>query len=410
MMRFRYLIIAVITLVVADLTAQGSKNILRIRFDTVSVTAPTSNVVLNVWWQIDGTKPHNWRGFDCRLAYEKYQIAAVDAVELGTACATASLFHFERDVYPYQGEARLQVLTSGDLELDLSKPVLFRLVFRTNATLFDTVAKDYRGLMECFRFEVIGTGIDSVEIENGWIQYVPPVVPDPDPPKKRNIVVSTDSVTVQADSLVRVALNVSSLDSAMLKYGKFLFSYDTTVLAFVSTLPGDFALGTLLTDSKPGDVRITFTAADTSKPLAGAGELFTMLFHALKREDTVCTILRDTAFFALNDSALIDTIFYSLGPICVEGLPEQKDVVDRSREQQLLIALPNPAREKIKFTTDEARSCDLVIWNVLGDEVMRSALAGTLEIDTRHWMPGIYRAGMLKDGRILEDCAFIIVH
>lgn len=411
-MRLRFFFLAIIALaVIGDIHAQSGKNILRIRFDTITVTMPTPSVVLNVWWQIDGTKPHNWRGFDCRIAYEKYQIAASHAFSLGTACAQASLFHFEKDVFPYQGEARLQVLTAGNLELDLTKPVLFRIVFDTKTTLYDTLAKDLRGLMEAFRFEVIGSGIDSVFIENGWIQYEPPVAPKPEP-KRWNIAISMDSAEVQSDSLVTVALKASRLDSAGIRFGAFGFRYDTAALIFQSAAPGALLAGGEVTAEHKfdGSVTITFAGADTTKELTGAGELLTMQFKARKREDTLCTEFRDTAFFALNEGTHIDTISYSLGSICVLGSKEDVGAVGNSDKQSLLSILPNPAREEVRFIPGDARPYELVIWSMLGERMTQATITGEASIDTRLWMPGIYHGALVLDGRIVEKRAFIIIH
>src|SRR6185503_17336315 len=107
--------------------------------------------------------------------------------------------------------------------------------------------------------------------------------------KKRNMYVSTDSVTREDDSLISVPVRVSSLDSAMVKYGQFNFSYDSTVVRFVSATPGALLPGgSLTTEIKPNEGHITFFGADTSKPLAGSGELLVLTFKTLRREDTAC--------------------------------------------------------------------------------------------------------------------------
>jgi hypothetical protein len=403
-------LVAIISLVVADLHAQGSKNILRIRIDTVTISAVTPTVTLNIWYSIDGSKPHSFRGFQCDFAYEKYQIEAASAFSIGTASRTASLFDFIKD-YPYAGQARL--LVRSDAELDITKPVLFRLIFNTKGTLYDTLIKDFKGLMEIFFFEVLGDGIDEVFIENdslGWIQYQPPVMPDPEPPKKRNIAVSTDSVTVMSDSTVQVPLNVTTLDSAMVKYGAFGFTYDTSILAFIGAEPGDLLGngGTLDIKHEANRATITFFAGDTSKALAGTGELFVMRFRAIKREDTVCTEFRDSGFFVLNEGALTDTISYALGNICVFGIKEDMGVVSEPRQVQFRI-LPNPAHDEITILTSETRSCDLMIWNVLGKLMMQTAITGDTTIDMRSFKPGTYRVVLMRSGSIAASQQFIIM-
>src|SRR5262245_59759742 len=114
MIRSRLIIVIVfIALVIADLHAQGSgKNILRIRFDTAVVQSVPSQVFLNVYCSLEGTKPHMFRGFECRIAYEKYQIDQPLVQWTGTACAQAQLHKY--NILSQSGQILIQVLNSND--------------------------------------------------------------------------------------------------------------------------------------------------------------------------------------------------------------------------------------------------------------------------------------------------------
>jgi hypothetical protein len=213
-----------------------------------------------------------------------------------------------------------------------------------------------------------------------------------------------------SDSTVEIPLNVSALDSAMVRYGAFRFAYDTTILAFLGAETGDLlgTGGTIDVKHEANRATVTFFAGDTSTALAGAGELFVLRFRAIKREDTVCTELRDSGFFALNEGALTDTISYALGNVCVFGIKEDIGLVSEPGQVQFKI-LPNPAHDEITILTNETRSCDLMIWNVLGELMMQTAITGDATIDMRRFTPGTYRVVLMRSGSIVASQQFIIM-
>ncbi len=409
------IIVAIISLGIATAQAQGSKNILRIRFDTVTVSSVPKQVFLNVFCKIEGTKPHNFRGFDCRIAYERYQIDQPIVLWTGTACEKAAFHKF--NFLPQQGQLFIQVLTAGNIELDMSKPVLFRLGFMAKQTLNDQEYGDFRGLFECFLFDDSlsnDNGIDEVIIENnrlGWIDYKPPVVIDTSV-RRTNIFLATETKQVDADSLVTIGLSTSLLDSADITQGAFRISIDTSVLTFVDAQPGPVLgpNGRLIVENTTDKVLFFFSREDSTQPLIGAGELLTMRFKARKREDTVCAIFTDSVLYALNDSNRVDTVFYNLGAVCVLGHKEDVGVVDRGSLSGIFRCVPNPASEEIKFFIDEDRSCDLVIWNVLGELVEQFAMTTTATLDIRRYAPGTYRAAAMRNGRIIASEQFVIIH
>jgi hypothetical protein len=413
----RYLItifVAVSSLVIADLYAQGSKNILRVRFDTVTVESVPKQVFLNVYCKLEGTKPHMFRGFECRIAYEKYQIDQPIVIWTGTACANASLHKY--NILSREGQILIQVLNSNDIELELNRPALFRIGFQAKSTLNDTVYKDFRGLYECFLFDdslSSDNGIDEVIIENNglaWVDYKPPVVIDTSI-KRTNIRLSTENAQADDDSIITIPLTVSALDSARVRYGSFQFALDTSVLAFIDAQPGSIlgSGGSLAVENMKDKVRILFSGADTASLLKGSGELIKLRFKALKREDTVCTVLSDTAFYVLNEDVRVDTVSYNLGTICVNGHKEPGEVVSELPGLVQLRIRPNPAQNEITIFTTEDRSCDLSIWNVLGEMVYRTAITGSATLDMRHYVPGTYRAVLMRNGRMIASQQFLIV-
>lgn len=408
-------VVAIISLGLASAHAQGDRNILRLRIDTLTVESLPKQVFLNVHCKLEGTKPHNFRGFECRIAYEKYQIDQPIVLWTGTACEKAALHKY--NVLSREGQILIQVLTAGDIELDLSKPVLFRIGFMAKATLNDPTYGDYRGLLECFRFDdslSSDNGIDEVIFENnrlGWVDYKPPVVIDTSV-RRTNILLATDTKDVRSDSLVTVRLTASSLDSVNIKQAAFRIALDTSVLSFVDAQPGSLLgpNGRLTIENTTDKVLFFFSKEDTTQSITGSGELLTMRFKARKREDTVCTIFTDSVFYALNDSTRVDTVFYELGPICIQGHKEDPGSVDRGSQTLKLRLVPNPVSDDLTIFVDEDRSCDLVIWNVLGELVERFAMTGTATLDLRRYAPGTYRVAAMRNGRLVASEQFVVIH
>ena len=409
------IIVAIISLGIATTAQAQGKNILRIRFDTVTVSSLPKQVFLNVYCKLEGTKPHKFRGFDCRIAYERYQIDQPIVMWTGTACEKAAFHKF--NFLPQQGHLLIQVLTAGDIELDLSRPVLFRLGFVAKQTLNDQEYGDFRVLFECFLFDDSlsnDNGIDEVIIENnrlGWIDYKPPIVIDTTV-KRTNIFLATETKQVESDSLVTIGLSTSLLDSTSVKQGAFRISVDTTLLTFVDAQPGPLLgpNGRLVVENTTDKVLFYFSREDSTQPLIGAGELLTMRFKARKREDTVCAIFTDSVFYALNDSNRVDTVFYDLGPICVLGHKEDVGSVLQGSQSGAFRCVPNPASDEIKFFVNEDRLCDLVIWNVLGEVVEQFAMTSTATLDIRRYAPGTYRAAAMRNGRIIASEQLVIIH
>ena len=351
---------------------------------------------MNCWYSIEGTKPHDFRGFDLRYIYEAYQIAPTNVFFDGTACENAGFHTSSQDAST--GNGRVEVLSSS--ELDLTNPLLFSIAFQAKSAL--NTKGDTVGMMEVFRFDLnLDSGIDSVEIQNGWIKYVK-VPPPPPPEKKRAIALSSDSTAIASDSVVWLTVQTSELDSARIKRGVFTFNVDTSLLQFDTAIVGKVLsdIGEKVTvDNKITFVNVFYSNTDTSKALNGAGELLKLRFTAKKRTDTVCTTLIKPLFFALNADNLLDSVRYQIAAICVLGKkpvdtrisdPEGKDLQEFSISNTII------ADGSIEFHSESEIPGILKVYDALGRCVLEQRILKSVTLSHSAFASGMYKAVLTK--------------
>lgn len=393
--------------------ALGKKNILHIRFDTVTVHTLPTQVVINCWYTFDTVKPHNFHALGMSFIYEAFQMQPTTPFFFdGTACGMAEYKISSTDAQT--GNARVEVLSQQ--EFDLSKPTLFSFNVIVKQALNGLVVPgDTLAQMEIVNIDTAGLnmGIDSIAIENGWIKYIKPA---PVPEKRRNIVVTSDSLRLQADSSGWISLKVSSLDSARFKRGGYSFEIDTGLVRFDTARAGE-----LLSEASiiqiarlGGTVTIDFSKTDTSQSITGAGEILKLRFKAVDREDTVCGGFIDTSFFALNTDNLLDTVRYNLGDVCVYGVKKDTGtggVRTSPEKEQELRAIPNPAREYVDFTsTVDSPEMTIIIYAVGGEIVREFKFRGFYRWDASGIAAGTYRILAARRGAIVAARDIVIVH
>lgn len=377
-----------------------SKNILRIWFDTITVKTIPSQVVMNCWFKLEGTKPHDFRGFDMTFIYEAHQITPSNYFFSGTASEKAG-FHAGNH-NSQTGEASVVVL--GSTELDLTKPLLFSMAFLALPRLNDTVFNDYIGRMEVIRdrFELsINSGIDSVVITDGWIKYAKQSEPEPE--TKKSIVVSSDSSTIAGDSVGWVSILASSLDSARISQAVFSAAFDTSIIALDTAVIGvGFASTVALTiENKLTHANFYLNSIDTSKPFTGSGEILKIKLKAHKRNDTIVTRLYDTSFFALNPDNLLDSVRYVLRDITIYGKASDTDTVIKSvsianQDVAELLISPNPANSAVTIELDIS-GATLTVYTILGEKVYTSSFNHKVELQTSRYASGWYQVVVQND-------------
>ncbi len=388
--------------------AQPQKNILRIWFDTITVKTLPAQVVMNCWFKIEGTKPHDFRGFQMPFIYEAHQITPYGYYFSGTASEYAGFHVGNHNSQTGTGS----VVVLGSSELDLKKSLLFSIAYIALPRLNDTVFNDYIGYMEVDRkrFELsIDSGIDSVIIADGWIKYDKVIKPQPE--KRASITLSSDSLMMEDDSSAWLSIRTSLLDSARIKHSVLSFSVDTSIVVFDTAVVGS-AFGqtaTLTIENKITSVNVYLTSIDDEKALLGSGELLKMKFTARKRQDTVATYLADSAYFALNTDNLLDTVRYELSPVIVYGSKDTlKSVRSDLTSDSHFTIVPNPANNflTISGSMQETR---LEIFSLLGEKVFESSFGGSITFQTQAWASGWYQV-LLTRGKERERSLLLIQH
>lgn len=401
-MRTRLLLILNCFIVVCSLNVSHSfaqpKNTLRIWFDTVTVKTLPAQVVINCWFKLEGTKPHDLRGFQMPFIFETHQITPIGYYFSGTASEKAGYHIGNHNSQTGTGT----VVVLGATELDLSKSLLFSIAYIAKPRLNDSANNDYVGHMEVdtARLELsIDSGIDEVIVSDGWIKYVK--APPPEPEKRKSITLSSDSIAIVSDSSAWLSLRTSQIDSARVKRSVFSFSVDTSVVVFDTAVVGSAFSSTssLTVENKITKVNVYLNNTDDTTRLIGSGELLKCKFTARKREDTVSTYLFDSAFFALNTDNLLDTVRYELEKITVYGVKTPSTIVKATEEIEtdFVSLVPNPADEFVLISS-EVQGEFIDIYSLLGEKVYSSYLNERIRLDTKALPSGWYQVLVRRGG------------
>ncbi len=355
------------------ITNGQAQNVLHVRIDTLTVASAPNDVIIAVTYKLDAKHAHDFYGYDSRFSYDASKATAVSVIFDNSATDISGTFH-QGSTLP--GEVRATAL--GGSELDLSNPVLYRVRFTVFAGIIDTA------FLHFFRFDITDSmKIDSVKLQDGWIRLDRPVVP----PKKINLSLVSSNLTVKADSSIDIPIGITNMTGGELKKGIFSFRFDTTALDFVRSVSGTISGDVIVTSDtvKQNHVTVYFANTDTSKALQGAGTLLTLRFRAKPRTDTLCTVLTDTAFRALNTDALIDTVRLFIGNICVYGSPHVGvSATSDATETTSLRVWPNPATTKVELgVTGYKGRYRLQVFNMLGAQVFESQSSAPIT-----WSPG----------------------
>jgi hypothetical protein len=140
--------------------------------------------------------------------------------------------------------------------------------------------------------------------------------------------------------------------------------------------------------------------------MTGSGKIATLLFKAQHRTDTLCTMLGDSLFQALNTDALVSTVKLSLGDICVKGQSLQS--VDGTRLQsESLNVWPNPFNSLLNISmgaSSEGMS-EVQVTDVLG----RTVVSGQMASGIFRWYvgqeqtPGVYFVRVIPMRNLTEN-------
>lgn len=85
--------------------------------------------------------------------------------------------------------------------------------------------------------------------------------------------------------------------------------------------------------------------------------------------------------------------------------------VDENAMAQLGQPYPNPARSMVNFDYENAENATAVVYNLLGQEVLRqelNAIQGKLSISVADLQDGIYFCNLTRDGQTLSTTKFVV--
>lgn len=389
------------------------KNVLRIWFDTITVDTTPSTVFMNCWYKLEVHEPINWCSFQIRYIYESHQMSPVSHFFNFSASQHAS---FRVGTIESPGKARV-VVSGCPTQLDLTKNTLFSIRWETTGKLNDTDNNDTIGLMEVDRrfLEVTeNSGIDTIIVEQGWIKYKQKHEEPPTVGKRVPVELYSTNDTLQADSARIVSLNVTSLDSAYIKYGVVSFTYDTAAISIDRVSGGELLEGVGITgfDLAGDQVVANFSAIDTMQTLTGQGELLRFHFRARPREDTLTTELTNPVLYVGNtwdDSVGEKT--YSLGSITIFGAPKQTEsvLVEDAGVEFFIKPSTIVSAGFIELVSGDYTRKVLRISDALGKVVFSAEMSKSLQVPTGHWASGMYRVYVSGASGCIATLGFAVI-
>jgi hypothetical protein len=398
----------------------AGKNILRIHFQTAFVKPSTQDTVLNVYYKLEiGRPPVKFNGYDCRFIFENTKIQPVP-MKLDFFSGTASQYaDFANGVANPPDEYRVQVLSTA--MLDTTNPILFQVRYTVLSV------KDSAEIIPTLFNVTTASGsnpIDTVIIDNSpgrddisWYVFglMFADTAKPSPPKKADLTFTSDSTTIQSDSVKVISVQVSTLDTAKITNATFEFDVDTSAIDSVSITGG--ALLANASFGKTVTLPHVFTTISSVNPLQGQGELLRITLRGKKLKDTLCTGILNPKFTALNADEMVGAVKYLLKGFCVLG-KAPKDTTTKSvvslDEGQGVEIYPNPASSFIDFKMpiNYPGSKHVEVFDMCGRVVLDEIINADFHWETVHVPNGVYSARIISPvGRgSIEKTKILIIH
>ena len=366
------------------LRAQSSGNVFHVWIARdPKVTA--ARQVLDVRYRFDTTHAHSLAGYVARFTFDSNLVRVLDIVTDSTA--SQSMMTTPKRTPPEAGLVAL-----GTTEIDLSNPVLFRIVVQLDQRLKDTAWLHWD--RNVTMIEPVN-GVDSVIEEDGFVSFnadqpsAHVVLADP---INADVVGASDGY--HPDSVAfELPLDGIINRSAGYKGGSITFSYDsakvlvrgvhsdTSMLRIASRQPGKV---TLYYGSIPPAGVLDLNSFATVPPV----HLGMLDMVGLVGVDTVTTELHSVHFTpSLPTDCVGNTTFLST-PIRLCGRYKAPGgvSVNTASQGRTLEIFPDPARERMTIRPqgyEDGTSLTIAVYDILGHVVFRSnATETTWDIPT----------------------------
>ena len=147
-----------------------TQNIMRIRFNTVTITPGDTSAIVNVFYDFTATHVHNIQDVRVRINYDSNKVYPIHYILANTAMAAFD--GLQDTITSHLGILATHLFSGDTQELDLTNPVLMKIQFRVHPALADTawVRWDPNYEYAPAMFELPGDSVDSVVLEDGWIR------------------------------------------------------------------------------------------------------------------------------------------------------------------------------------------------------------------------------------------------
>ncbi|HET9136669.1 MAG TPA: hypothetical protein VFO76_08525 [Candidatus Kapabacteria bacterium] len=401
-----WFLLAVTFLGVASACSAQQKNILFVRFEQkhFKQSELPADAFFSVFYRLQCPNPSSFRGFDARMVFETTKIAVVPKNSAKAIFADGSVSEGS-DISSYI-DGELRVLVDASQMFDTTNHLLFQFRTIVKASLADSA------LVIPTRFDALD-GIDTVIIENApgrdevaWYQFAIAYL-DSDvviPPQKRDITISSDSLTIMSDSTAEAIVKLGNVDSAKIATGVFSSDIDTSIITVDTVYAVDSAM--MITPVIAGTaLQVQFSSMLTLQ----SGPILRIALHAKPRTDTIRTILLNPRFVISNTDNLVGSKVYDFDSITVYG-EAQKDTTS-----SVVLAKPDFNDTDLRYQfgrlwiTSESDLSSIRIFSQTGALVYASDLKRREPVSVS-LSSGVYVAEVVGTNRHTARLPFIVVH
>ncbi|MEP6755124.1 MAG: hypothetical protein ABJA67_06465 [Chthonomonadales bacterium] len=271
------------------------------------------------------------------IGYDPRQLTGVDVLFEGTA--SRFITHYRVLQPPEIGGVALD----GNLEIDLSNPILFTNRFSVVDTSIDTTFLRWTVLDIPTEF-----GVDQIVADPGWIRIARPLV---------DIRTHFIGAKVSNDSAFDIPVSLLGNPGARIQAVRVTVPMDTALWWFdsLTTDSGSKIVDTGLVVSKTS-ISWTSILKDSGQYLELPSLLGRLRLHAKTLRDTVCAPMFASAIQVMNREALIRSALSDTADICISGTGSTQ-AVNAERANAIFSVWPNPAATKLHF--DMSRTAGL---------------------------------------------------
>jgi len=339
-----------------------SANVFRASVDRLTANAGDT-VIVSVHYTFTAPKAHNIRGYAARFSFDSTLIRVVDFITDSTASAGMG-------TVPNRTPPNAGLVALGSQEIDLTNPVLFKIIIAVNRQLSDT------GFLLWNRAITLidkSWGVDSIVEDDGWVRT---------PESNGHVVLTTPGIILHGESdgftpdsvVFQLPILVSDVRFARMSEAVLQFVFDDARLAFKASR--QVSLIQISNGFQHFDTAQFLVRGPNGNLIVGGDTIAIVDFTAIVGTDTACTALRNMRLTPIAGDAFLGNTIYSFDSICLFGGWKSFGVISNEKKPSAQFEIyPNPAQRHVAFRCegfDERDRVRISVFDVNGKIVYRT--------------------------------------